>query len=341
MMGGWESHIVESIKWPRSYRSRKQKLPFTITLLKGIVPSTRLRFKMYSMAAQWHRLQSSDGILLFGPLGSSCDHTTRRDLQQMVIDNGDNAWIHGIITELPLHWKRIATAIPTLDTASGRHQLHHLPLAVRSDESKLTNTALIPLVLLHQLKQYERLVCELHPGARDPFAEPGHVQETAGLCVGLLSALVVSSARCRAEFQRYTAIAAHLALLIGMVIDADASSDEYQAMGIAWDATQQDSVQSLLTEFPDVCSQWLFADPLSDCSPGVHLSRLRPHSSRGDCAYCPVGGDTAAMASAGHSYRRVGSLWPVPYRLPSPSVAVHPGLLRRQCRLLSPRCISV
>ena len=84
--------------------------------------------------------------------------------------------------------------------------------------SDLPNVILSPLVVLSQLIQYSKYLKISHQGEVDSYGSHGQQKETVGFCIGLLSALNLSSAGNQAQFQQYGATAVRLAALIGALI---------------------------------------------------------------------------------------------------------------------------
>ncbi|KAJ5998815.1 Type I Polyketide synthases (Type I PKS) [Penicillium sp. IBT 35674x] len=205
---------------------------------------------------------SGPAIFLFGPLALSFNSDSFAQLRKSIVENEDHKWAADTIISLPQYWKTIAAAIPGLETAAELEKPEDLKEAFSTGQSlktrfPLPNTVLIPLVVILHLTQYASFIKHNNAGLDndiDVFALSKDGQETLGLCTGLLSSLAVSSARNKADFLKYSAVAVHLGLLIGMVVDAQDAATDFgpsKSLTAAWNSAEKaEETQRILKDFP-------------------------------------------------------------------------------------------
>ncbi|KAL8784611.1 MAG: hypothetical protein Q9213_003866 [Squamulea squamosa] len=223
----------------------------------GIIPA---------MIGKEDRLEESISrplVLLFGPLPLSFDNAAFSKLRRTIVETEDHHWFLDIITNLSQRWKNIITALPSLEAGSGLKQLEDLKRAFFTDHPletpfPLSNTLLMPLTVISHLEQYSaflrRSKSHLDDSA-DLFTRPKCNPETLGLCTGFLSAVAVACAANKEQFIHYGAVAVHLSMFIGMVVDAqDAAleSGSFRALSTAWSsAGGREEVLRILRDFPE------------------------------------------------------------------------------------------
>ena len=209
---------------------------------------------------------SRDGntILLFGPQALSFQEGSFHQLRSTIINDTENSWILDIVAELPSYFRTFSDSFPQLKASSGIQLLDnlndwfktgHIPSATKN----LPNTLLSPLVVLTQLTQYSQYLqlAQVEPGnGQDLYASHSRPTETVGFCTGLLSALAVSCANNRSEFQLYGAVAVRLAALIGAVVDSQDAQGQYgesKSFATAWNSRDaKEEMVRILQQFPEV-----------------------------------------------------------------------------------------
>ena len=164
-------------------------------------------------------------ILLFGPQALSLQESSLHSLKTDVRDTTANRWILDTVAELPAYMKALHEKFPKLQVIPAVKLLEDLHGWLDADKaapasSNLPNVMLSPLVVLSQLTQYSKYLDITHEDGQNLYASHGQQKETVGFCIGLLSALAVSSASNQAQFQQYGAAAVRLAALIGALVDA-------------------------------------------------------------------------------------------------------------------------
>ncbi|EED12124.1 polyketide synthase, putative [Talaromyces stipitatus ATCC 10500] len=200
-------------------------------------------------------------ILLFGPLALSFDQEAFKHLRKTIIDSKENYWALDALNSLPYYYTTIRAAIPGINGVNGA-QLQDLKSALNNEKQLLTgfplsNTLLIPLIVILHLTQYwrylEQASMELESNI-DLFVASHHNKETVGFCTGLLSAMAVSAAKNQREFCKYAAVAVRLGLLVGMVVDAQDGSSAHgpsKSISASWKSSERrEEAQRILNEFP-------------------------------------------------------------------------------------------
>ena len=190
-------------------------------------------------------------VLIFGPQCLSLQDHSFSHLRSAICGNRDNDWMRKVIEELPRHVELFSSKIQGRLPNSALELLRTLGDWVESDTpfpepTKIPNTVLTPLVVLDQLAQYTRYVEIAHVEGglgTDCWSLQPHRSATLGFCTGILSALVVSSAASKADFQTYGAVAVRIAALIGSVVDAnDVESAKALSFSTAWNTPEQGEI---------------------------------------------------------------------------------------------------
>jgi hypothetical protein len=196
-------------------------------------------------------------VLLFGPHFLSFNQECLNDLRSMLLDTDENQWIVEAVETLPTRWESILRSIPKLQAeAKG---LEDLKSWLKGDKFPQTafplpNILLAPLVVVTQLTQYTKYLelaqAEFQSGSDDST-------EAVGFCIGLLSALVVSSSQNQEQFRKYGANAIRLAMLIGALVDAQNMTDDMhgksQSFSAAWSTVESgDDMMGIVDRFSEV-----------------------------------------------------------------------------------------
>lgn len=207
-------------------------------------------------------------ILLFGPQALSFQADSFHQLRSVILDDPDNHWVLEAIAELPRYLGTFSEQFPQLQTKSGVKLLEDLSDCFKSgklppDSFHLPNVLLSPLVVLTQLTQYSKylhLASSSSGEAKDVYASHSERTEVVGFCTGLLSALAVSSAGNREQFQEYGAVAVRLAALIGAFVDAQDILDpnrESKSIATVWNSLEaQSELRRILQQFPEVSQRF-------------------------------------------------------------------------------------
>ena len=203
-------------------------------------------------------------VLLFGPLELSFNSVAFTKIRETVLTIEDHHWILEVITELPHCWRIVTNDLPNLQVGPGLEHLEHLKRAFLTEipletAFPLSNTVLIPLVVIFHLTQYVTFLrsskVELDECV-DLFAASKRDRETLGFCTGLLSAFAISSTNSKEDFRKFGAAAVRLGMLIGMVVDArDADSElgKYKSISTAWSSVEKGEMMlRILNDFPGV-----------------------------------------------------------------------------------------
>ncbi|KAL9629786.1 MAG: hypothetical protein Q9204_005076 [Flavoplaca sp. TL-2023a] len=199
-------------------------------------------------------------VLLFGPQSLSLQDHSFNHLRTAIHNNQDNKWMRNIVHELPHHIELFSQKSKRETPSSALELLESIGDWLDFESSfpeleKFPNTVLTPLVVLDQLAQYTQYVEVAHTDAglgSDRWSPQLHRSETLGFCTGMLSALVVSSATTKADFQRLGAVAVRLATLIGAVVDAENKEQaESLSFSTAWNTPEQGEIlKAIVAEKP-------------------------------------------------------------------------------------------
>ncbi|KAL4905448.1 hypothetical protein BDW74DRAFT_177819 [Aspergillus multicolor] len=225
---------------------------------------------------------SATTFVFGGHIGTQSKKSLEKPVRQFL--SGCNAkWILEAVAGLPQYWAALVEQIPELaGTVAGDELLRDLDSWLRSGspegegtllapEAELPNILIGPLMVAIQLDQYWRYL-EYRVRSRndtaaveDPQAElvkqQGRVQvETLGFCAGLLAAVAVASSHDRAEFERYSAVAVRMGMLMAALVDAREAWDKARgkggsvSFGMAWrsGSRQEDDMASIVSSLaPD------------------------------------------------------------------------------------------
>lgn len=180
------------------------------------------------------------------------------------------------LQELPLLWEVLAKQDSNLNDISGRLAAEHLGQWITGNcDPQLVedygNVMKMPLTIVTQIAYYISYLrqCDegiTHESLMENLAIRGGVQ---GFCIGVLSALAVSSAKTEAEVGRYTATSLRLAFCIGAYVDLDQSRNDgdskVSTLAVRWKPpiTLED-IQGLLSNYPHVSAD-LWALIQSSC----------------------------------------------------------------------------
>lgn len=191
-------------------------------------------------------------VLLFGPLSPSLSQSDLATLRTTILASPHHAWVKRTLTSLSVQ------EFPALYNTSGKSpalvnwlqtgdlSIEHLPNSLRA-----------PLVVISQLVQYTN-----YRESQHSIGESSQVVETVGFCIGLLSAFAVSLS-CGSErniFEQNAAVAVHLAMLCGAVVDKQQSNDtrgSSTTLSVAWKRAtdagdKKKDLEVMLEGYPDV-----------------------------------------------------------------------------------------
>lgn len=199
---------------------------------------------------------------IFGPQDLSFDIGSFKNLHSQL---WNHQWALDALASLPKLLDEFSASEPTVQQSNTRQPLEDLNAwiaggAVPDEAFPLPNVVLCPIVVIGQLVEYMAFLAAAYPNIRERDDLPKSITEdteTFGLCTGTLSAFAVACSSNIADIQRYGAVAARLAMLVGAAVDTgEALSDpEEKSMSFSasWNAVESsDSVSKLLEAFPDV-----------------------------------------------------------------------------------------
>ncbi|KAK1996798.1 beta-ketoacyl synthase domain-containing protein [Colletotrichum falcatum] len=176
--------------------------------------------------------------------------------------------MHGLLAA----WDALVAFDPQLDGLDGRNQLEQLVSllgghvddeqglvpASGTNTTPMPNMLLAPLtVLIHMVEYFSYLkhVGTSHRKVLQSVARNGGFQ---GLCIGLLSAIAMSTSEDEVQAIQVAARALNLALAIGAYVDLDARSASppglFSCFVVRWkQQSDREQVLGILEQFPQVC----------------------------------------------------------------------------------------
>ncbi|KAJ6013598.1 polyketide synthase [Penicillium herquei] len=192
-------------------------------------------------------------LFLFGPQALGFDKQSFDTLHSALADGSLDNWALKTISGLRTSWTTVSQKIPKLQSIPGDKLLEELEGwfktgSYRESDSDLPNILLTPLVVLTQITQ-----CSRYLTLESSFPNDG---ATLGFCTGILSAFAVSSSSNLQDLQHFGAVAIHLAMLTGALVDAQEISDRVygktKSFALAWNsAGQSDILTSIVDQFPE------------------------------------------------------------------------------------------
>ncbi|KAH6634631.1 polyketide synthase, partial [Chaetomium sp. MPI-SDFR-AT-0129] len=195
-------------------------------------------------------------LLIFGSQIQSLDATSASALRALLARTPALSWTIDAAAELPSLWAQAVSAIPELESSSTKELLDNFSSWLRTGilpealPFPLPNAVLTPLVVIYHLAQYAQY---LDAAA---LVQPTAVNSTTtlGLCTGLLSAAVASSATNQQQLATLSRVAIRLAALVGAVVDADNASSEAVSTSVGWSAAEpelREKLDAVLAKFAD------------------------------------------------------------------------------------------
>ncbi|KAL6849010.1 Type I Iterative PKS [Amphichorda felina] len=207
------------------------------------------------------RASQTNSILLFGSQVLAPNDDVLGSIRSRVLSSDDNLWILDVLADLP-EWLAKLKDVSNTFHATAEKLLVDLNIWFRTGRSPSTtfssfNVVLTPLTVIHHLLQYTAYLKtayqEVDPNRR--FGMSRYSTETVGFCTGLLSASAISCSRHRQSFEQYGASAIRVAILCGLVVDAQNNSPtEAQATSLAavWHSPQaRKQMIEILEESPE------------------------------------------------------------------------------------------
>ncbi|OQE32953.1 hypothetical protein PENFLA_c001G01385 [Penicillium flavigenum] len=180
-------------------------------------------------------MPSAKTLLLFGPGAMSLDQTYFSRILSFVKDDAASQWAVRAIEDIESGWNALSESIPKLQQTPGADHARRLAEWLRTGVitpqatiANLPNAILGPLVIIAQLVEYLQYVESSQSANGDGklFQLPSAAQtETVGCCLGVFSALVVSSSSSWAKFHHNAAAVLRKVFVLGALSDAQDISD--------------------------------------------------------------------------------------------------------------------
>ena len=175
-------------------------------------------------------------LLLFGPGAMSFDEPYFCRIISFVKGDAASQWALHAIEDVETCWDSICESISKLQRTSGIDHAQKLAewlrtgvITPQSSVTDLPNAILGPLVIIAQLVEYLQHVKSTSQsglGDGQGFQVPSRPQtETVGCCLGVFSALVVSSSSSWAQFYHNAAAVLRTVFVLGALSDAQDATD--------------------------------------------------------------------------------------------------------------------
>ena len=206
-------------------------------------------------------------LLLFGPGAMTLDEPYFSRILSFAKDDGASHWALHAIEDIESSWESLREAIPKLQQTSGADHAQKLAGWLRTGTitpgttvAHSPNAILGPLVIIAQLIEYLRHVSSLtESGLRNGqgFKVPSRQQtETVGCCLGVFSALVVSSSSSWAQFSHNASAVLRVVFVLGALSDAqdiiDATGPSYSLIAFWRGGQSVSDLQKALKDYPEV-----------------------------------------------------------------------------------------
>ncbi|KAJ5787111.1 hypothetical protein N7457_002101 [Penicillium paradoxum] len=214
-------------------------------------------------------------LLLFGPGAMSLDELYFRRILAFVKDDNGSNWAINAIEDIESGWDLLSESIPKLQHTSGSVHARRLAdwlrtgvISPQSTVSELPNAILGPLVIIAQLVEYLQHAKSSSQSSLESgqgfHLLPRAQTETVGCCLGVFSALVVSSSSSWAQFCHNAAAVLRTVFVLGALSDAqDMPSLTGPSISLIafWRGGQSlADLKKALSKFPDAYISVLYDD---------------------------------------------------------------------------------
>ncbi|KAI1752885.1 putative polyketide synthase [Xylaria castorea] len=208
-------------------------------------------------------------LLFFGPKSSSCDWAYLNHVRLRVLDDSRNQWILQQVRELGTLLQSIQEQITILNLAECQTWLQFLLRWFQTGDaegvqvSELPNVVTVSLVVIGQLTEYTWYSGQV----RDDDDELGQNvlelesdTETAGFCIGMLSAIAIACSSTWAQLHLNGSAAIRLAMVIGAIVDVqEAEGKKSVSLSVLWKSTNElSALEQILETTPDAYSSVCF-----------------------------------------------------------------------------------
>ncbi|GIJ84608.1 type I iterative polyketide synthase [Aspergillus pseudoviridinutans] len=201
-------------------------------------------------------------VLLFGPQALSLDVDDIKTLRDTLHSTPSNRWALDCLSELPDLWDVVAKNVPQLNSFDGKPLLKKFVDEFNTGSTSpstfpLPNILSTPLVVIMHLTQYSKALRDTWPRLKDDDPLPADfMQESvaAGLCTGMLGAMVASHSNTLQSLATNSCKAVRQAMAIGAIVDAEMAADGSDgravSFSVSWGAGRTlDSVKKLIQPF--------------------------------------------------------------------------------------------
>uniref|UniRef100_A0A0B7KIC6 Uncharacterized protein n=1 Tax=Bionectria ochroleuca TaxID=29856 RepID=A0A0B7KIC6_BIOOC len=180
---------------------------------------------------------ASKNLLLFGPGALTLDEAYYNRILSFMKGKSKSQWALDAIDDIGNYWESVCELIPKLEQVSGMSDAQRLADWIRkgiipskSTVSNLPNSILGPLVIISQLVEYIQYITSSSKSSHNEtnkFHKPSKTNtETVGCCLGVFSALVVSSSSSWRQFHHNASAVLRTVFILGALSDLQDTDDK-------------------------------------------------------------------------------------------------------------------
>lgn len=177
-------------------------------------------------------------LLLFGPGAMTLDEAYYNRILSFMKESSKSQWALDAIDDIENYWGSVCELIPRLEQVSGVSDAQRLAGWIRkgaipsqSTVSNLPNSILGPLVIISQLAEYIQYITSSLKASQsetNKFHKPSKTNtETVGCCLGVFSALVVSSSSSWSQFHHNASAVLRTVFILGALSDVQDTDDKF------------------------------------------------------------------------------------------------------------------
>ncbi|QUC19081.1 uncharacterized protein UV8b_03322 [Ustilaginoidea virens] len=232
-------------------------------------------------------------LLLFGPGAMTFDEAYFGRIAEFVQSDPASQWAPQTLQDVASNWALLCEEIPNLQKSQGLIHAEKLIQWLRtgavtpaSTVASLPNAILGPLVVIAQLVEYLQHLDSSTPDGLDRgksfHVPPPDKTETVGCCLGVFSALVVSSSSSWSQFCHNAAAVVRIVFILGALSDAqDAADESGPSMSLVafWRGGQSlNDLDRILAKFPEAYASVLYDDNRATVTTSTRtVAALRSH----------------------------------------------------------------
>ncbi|KAK2601895.1 hypothetical protein QQS21_004582 [Conoideocrella luteorostrata] len=207
------------------------------------------------------RARQANSVLIYGSQALCPADNVLESIRCSVLSSDEYLWILQTLAGLP-DWITKLKHVSNAFHETAEKLLVDLNVWFKTGSGprasfKSSNIILTPLTVINQLMQYVAYLKIAYPtlDLNQALALPRYSTQTAGFCTGLLSASAVSCSRDEESFAKYGATSIRIAMLCGLIVDAQNFSEQEDraiSLATAWHSHEaQEQMCEMLKSFPE------------------------------------------------------------------------------------------